>query len=104
MGTNYYVKLDVCKSCGRPIDTIHLGKSSAGWKFMFQCNNNFYKDIKSLKEWLKSKVIENEYGEKISKKDFWNMVKIKQKEKAAGGTEHGLIIIDGYDFYDREFS
>ena len=37
MGTNYYVK----KKDGSHKDTIHIGKSSAGWKFLFQSVSGF---------------------------------------------------------------
>ena len=33
MGTNYYLRIDVCPVCGRPAHSLHVGKSSAGWAF-----------------------------------------------------------------------
>jgi hypothetical protein len=33
MGTNYYLKRDVCEHCGRAAETLHIGKSSYGWCF-----------------------------------------------------------------------
>ena len=105
MGTNYYAKINICPTCKRPEETIHLGKSSGGWKFMFQLNGcKFYKNIKEMRKWLADKTIENEYGEQVSHLEFWDMAKDKQTGKRAGGTENGLIAIDGYDFYDRHFS
>lgn len=104
MGTNYYAKINICPTCKKPEEEIHLGKSSAGWQFSFQYNNGrFYKNIKEMKKWLFNKEIENEYGEKVSYNDFWKMVKEKQKiidpEKL-----NDEIIIDGYKFFNREFS
>jgi len=50
MGTNYYYKEDIntCKCCGRPeeIKEIHIGKSSCGWNFLFDCY------LKTYKEWV----------------------------------------------------
>jgi len=79
MGTNFYTKLNECDKCKR-FDSVHLGKSSGGWQFSFQYNGGkFYKNVKEMKKWLSSKTIENEYGEIINNKDFWEMVSHKQK-------------------------
>lgn len=104
MGTNYYAKINICPTCRKPEEEIHLGKSSFGWQFSFQYNDGkFYKNIEEMKKWLFDKVIENEYGEIVLHNDFWKMVKEKQKtidpEKLSDE-----IIIDGYKFFNREFS
>ena len=107
MGTNYYIKENICPLCKRADKEIHLGKSSSGWRFMFNYNKGrYYKDIKEMQKWLADKRIEDEYGEEVSHLDFWDMVQDKQKEKSDGGVGkyRDLIIIDSYDFYDREFS
>lgn len=109
MGTNYYAKINICSCCNRPEETVHLGKSSAGWSFALQYNGGrFYTDFKGMKSWLKDKVIENEYGEKVSKEVFIDMVEIKKKIKdpdADYGPMSGKIIkINGYKFFDWEFS
>jgi hypothetical protein len=48
MGTNYYLKKNICECCNRS-DVLHVGKSSAGWNF----NLRVYKDegIDSLEDW-----------------------------------------------------
>ena len=100
MGTNYYTKVNFCTKCKRG-EEIHLGKSSAGWKFAFQYNGQkFYKDIKEMKEWLKGKVIKNEYGERVSNKSFWKLVESKQDQRSG----HTATKDGNYDFYDYEFS
>lgn len=116
MGTNYYVGNKACKECGHRPDQIHLGKASAGWQFSFQYNGGkFYKNVPEMKEWLKDKQIVNEYGDKISQWEFWEMVDTLQnptkgyknhaeychKEYPSMTTEH---IIDGYSFSDVDFS
>ncbi|MCP4355466.1 MAG: hypothetical protein GY793_07505 [Proteobacteria bacterium] len=102
MGTNYYTKINICKTCGRE-DNIHLGRSSAGWQFSFQYNDGkYYKNIIEMREWLASKNIKNEYGDSITHKDFWDMVENKQENKHQETTGH--ILIDGYKFFNTEFS
>ena len=102
MGTNYYIKENFCKSCGR-FESIHLGKSSAGWRFCFNLNGKkYYKNVKEMKVWLKGKTIENEYNEEISQKDFWDMVNIKQKISTKD--EIHTFNISSYRFLDCEFS
>ena len=107
MGTNYYVKLDRCKHCGRSTE-VHLGKSSGGWEFSFQYNGGeYYKNIEEMKEWLEDKQIYNEYDEKISNNDFWQLV-----ESKIGGLKHteecpddeNSFRIGRYEFSDFEFS
>jgi len=109
VGTNYYIKKEVCEKCGRSDGDIHLGKSSFGWQFSFQYNGGqFYKNVKEMKVWTKDKDIFNEYGEKVSYEEFWEMVKSKQKKKFCNhaemyknqGNQH---VIDGYSFSDGEF-
>lgn len=58
MGMNYYAEGMVeCHNCGGKHickNGIHLGKSSAGWRFLFAFNGGeYYKDVSSIKQWLK---------------------------------------------------
>ena len=96
MGTNYYVSCPVCQVEGR-----HIGKSSAGWKFLFRLYPEEH--IRSVKDWqreLKDKIIINEYREELSPQEFWSFVCMKQREKLDGGS----VMVDGYCFEEREFS
>lgn len=55
-------------------NTIHIGKRSGGWKFLFNHNNWKYYDYtqKSINEFLQSCYkLENEYGDEISIEQFW---------------------------------
>ncbi len=105
MGTNYYTRENECRHCDR-YEEIHLGKSSCGWEFSFQYNGGeYYHNIKEMKQWLKDKNIFNEYGSKVSYKEFWKMVKdkkggLKHAEKHPGVTD---FMIEGYSFTDCEF-
>jgi hypothetical protein len=114
MGTNYYTKENECKACGEH-EEIHLGKSSCGWQFTFQYNKGrFYKSVPEMKKWTKDKIIKNEYGETISDKKFWDMVKGKQKKENLNHAKEmhrdypsfrdTEYIIGGYSFSDGEFS
>jgi hypothetical protein len=105
MGTNYYVEQNRCKTCNRKEEAIHLGKSSFGWRFAFQYNDGkYYKDIKEMKEWLKDKEIVDEYGQRISYKEFWKMISIKQKIKDNRSDDDRVKVVGKYRFYNYQFS
>jgi len=103
MSTNYYLIYNECKCCNRS-DSVHLGKSSGGWKFTFKTIEDFpldkvdlalqiaehkqsidIKSWKSLKEFLQKYVvdfktarIEDEYSANISFEEFLDLVHSKQ--------------------------
>lgn len=72
---------------------IHIGKSSCGWKFLFNYNHfKFYEPTKeSINNFLSSEdvTIYDEYGDKISVDKFWEMVDLKK-----GG-------IDNKEYYSK---
>lgn len=90
MGTNYYAVRN------RPTteEPIHIGKSSAGWKFHFQSQNETYHDPPAIwntydqvYEWLYKYTVESdqyvimdEYDEIVSFDDFIKLVEDKQSE------------------------
>ena len=109
MGTNYYTKNEKCPTCGNEPEGLHLGKSSIGWKFIFQYNGGtYYETVEGMKSWLKDKKIVDEYGAEVSYEDFWKMVDTKQKpEFKSHAEEHPSqydFVLAGYSFTDREFS
>lgn len=55
-------------------EDIHIGKRSAGWKFLFNANNfkYFQPNKESLIKWLKSGQIIDEYDRKFTFEEFWN--------------------------------
>ena len=75
MGTNYYVEKEG--------NSIHIGKSSSGWKFLFQENNQYYdkKDKSSIFRFLKlnKTTFIDEYDELVDVEEFWKMVEQKQQ-------------------------
>ena len=64
MGTNYYLQLNKCPTCGR-YEEIHIGKSSAGNAFSLHVTD----EIRSIDDWIElfyRGQIFNEYGDEIS--------------------------------------
>lgn len=90
---------------------IHIGKSSDGWKFLFNHNNWKYYDYskESINAFLECcDCIYNEYNEKITIEEFWTLVDSKKdgyngrqyyenEVKQAEEKEKGLIE-DRFDF------
>lgn len=113
MGTNYFVvstKPTVCHP-------IHIGKSSAGWKFLFHrvkgYDNYFSNDpLNTFPQWKKfleehtsngNIVIMDEYDRVISLDEFLALVERKQKVTNPDDFTYADNI-DGYRFTDGEFS
>ena len=121
MGTNYYAvpkaddetKAKILEAIKQELwdearslmpDSIHIGKSSGGWQFLFNHNEwrYFEKTQASIAKFLSNCVIYDSYNENISPNDFWVMVDRKKEMRAE--TEYGFIE-DGLVFsYSSEFS
>lgn len=110
MGTNYYavqkisdeVKNDICEKIKNDkyseaesvfndnYKKIHIGKSSYGWKFLFNYNHFNYYDLtrESIDKFLRqgNTMLFDEYGEKINIDDFWDMV--DSKSNGLGNKEY----------------
>ena len=108
MSTNFYVRLDACKYCGRAEKEIHLGKSAVGWKFLLQANGyQFYKDWEEMKDWLKGKRIFDEYGKEKTKEEFIEWVENRKSIIESNNDDYyddNISYINGYKFYDVNFS
>ena len=125
MGTNYYLHTDVCPHCNRERERIHVGKSSAGWPFLFRGYRSWPPDgvphpITSALEWrqfIEQSVAQgaglfDEYGERQDVAEFWGFVQGKLGETrgpdATPGYWHGAresewTDSEGYRFVDHEF-
>jgi hypothetical protein len=84
MGTNYYVRHEACRECGRCAEDIHIGKSSMGWKFLFaplerRDDDGIY-SWKQWREYLVGKKIVDEHGRGISLPAFIDLVESKQND------------------------
>jgi len=76
MGTNYYLKTDVCDHCERS-EKIHIGKSSFGWVFALHVIPE--KNLNCLADWLTTiaepgNLIEDEYGAQIPLSKFLKII------------------------------
>lgn len=112
MGTNYYAVPR--KPTTR--EPIHIGKSSLGWKFLFQSQNDRWNDppiiwntYEECREWLYKYTVENpiyvilnEYDEEISFDDFFGMVQRKQDEENPDEYTYAENK-GGYRFSDKYF-
>ena len=125
MGTNYYVAKNKCECCKRYDEEFHIGKSSSGWAFTFQgYKYDGLVSWKFYKEYLKDKIIMDEYGEQISYDEFVHMVETYKSPKYINphngiknhlhndaarkqgyfNPEYDWDDEDGYSFGTREFS
>lgn len=108
MGTNYYAHVNPCSECGKPEEKLHLGKSSGGWKFCFR-DRDEYSDITEFQTFIRLDYVKlvDEYGREISPDDFMEKVEGKQDERShiesVDKTEDWRSV-EGYEFFDREFS
>ena len=117
MGTNYYA-VENKPSIRSP---YHIGKSSAGWLFLFQTQNKKWDDppviwntYKQVFDWLyehtvikKDFVIMNEYNELVTYDYFKKLVDDKQADewcRANKDNFHCARNVDGCRFSDEEFS
>ena len=117
MGTNYYV----VKNGPSVEEPIHIGKSSYGWLFLFQAQNErwheppvVWQTWSQVLDWLQSYtvdradyVIMDEYDRVISLEDFIDLVESKQIDEFNLGNPDNFSDarnVDGYRFTDREFS
>ncbi len=112
MGTNYYAVRN------RPtVDKpVHIGKSSMGWKFLFQTQNDIWNEPKiiwntydQVYEWLYKYTVESndyvimdEYDEIISFDDFIQMVESKQNENNDNDFTYAKNV-NGYRFTNENF-
>lgn len=122
MGTNYYVHTpscpNACDHCSAS-EELHLGKSSVGWRFLFQAEEDWPRE-EAYGLWLeraKSGEIRDEYGEVIALDDLLAFVGRKQEDRShmddypgrpRGALHNSLrasdFVCEGYDFCGRYFS
>ena len=126
MGTNYYVAKNLCECCNRYDEEYHIGKASYGWAFSFQgYRAERLVSWRTWKEFLKDKIIIDEYGERTNYDWFVNYIEENKSpgyvredgHKNLQHNEQGKIDKrpwfnpendwddeDGYAFCAREFS
>ena len=117
MGTNYYL----VRNGPSVREPIHIGKSSAGWLFSFQAQNepwheppivwNTYEQVSDTLKRLTVDstefVIMNEYDEVITFAEFFDMVDRKQNDRHNQDNPDNFAYarnVNGYRFIDEWFS
>ena len=117
MGTNYYAVRNRPSLC----EPIHIGKSSGGWLFLFQDQQDTWRDppvvwhsYPEVLDWLKKYTIEqpdyvilNEYDQIIPFTTFVQMVERKQADEHCLSNPDNFKYsknVDGYRFSDGDFS
>lgn len=118
MGTNYYIRENVCAHCNRYDDSgTHIGRSSNGWMFCF--NAREHTTFEAWRDCLKlyDGQIFDEYSRKISaaelleliesKKDgLWHQTYLEKYPKHRSQWDIGsdeYIDGEGHRFLPREF-
>lgn len=100
MGTNFYVDIEPpCQHCGRGGERLHIGKSSAGWQFLFEAHAALgLTSWHAWKAYLRGRNIWDEYGGRFRLADFELIVERKQGLRTEHGQahldEHGYLISD----------
>lgn len=102
MGTNYYLKTQVCPHCKRAKDTLHIGKSSAGWCFGLCLHPDH--GVNSLDDWQKlfnaaDSAIEDDYGEELTPDNMLGII-TKRGRKDIGWSAAPM----GYESWDAFFA
>lgn len=102
MGTNYYLNYDYCPCCGNARQRVHIGKTSKGWKFLFDAKSTNCENIEQIKEKLRFGNIKNEYGDSIGYQEFFDIVENMQSEMPRRSKM--AYSVSGYEFNEQEFS
>lgn len=86
---------------------VHICKSSCGWQILFDHNwGKYYQpDRKSLEAFLSEPDtwIENEYGEKLSYDEFWDMVKSHNENSRNSWTSESYRKSEGRGLDDAHY-
>ena len=106
MGTNYYAKKHYYGYWGDYVEKYHIGKSSAGWKFLFNHVKNETHSLYTGDDWDKflddfSVEIEDECGRKVKLLNFWVMVHNKQDSEAHNDPMYCGLDEEGYNVMNK---
>lgn len=107
MGTNYYVNTPACpNACEHCSETerVHLGKSSAGWRFLLYAEPEWPRD-EAFACWVRralSGPITDEYGRPCTLAELLDLAASKADGSRTACANDFLSC--GHDFCDRPFS
>ena len=86
MGTNFYAHTETG-------EVHHLGKRSAGWRFLFRAHPDQFDSLATLTGWLENTPadIRSEYGDKLNPIEFLTMARTwcRPEQAAAYGNPDG---------------
>lgn len=118
MGTNYYVRTASCENaCEHCAESrlVHLGKTSAGWRFSFQAQPEWPRE-QAFAEWQTlagSGSIEDEYGRAITRTELLAMIVARRDLRSHLTPQPDLdyhrpsddwFENDGHEFGTRDFT
>lgn len=117
MGSNYYAFDERITETTDFNEGLHIGKNSCGWVFHFESHYKpKLKTVQDYREFLKEKVIYDEYDREISYEEFWSIVE-DSKKLFNGSPPYVLIdpnypndytrdswVDEGFAFTESEFS
>ena len=83
MGTNFYAFNERITEGTDLHEGLHIGKNSGGWVFNFQAHENL-RTVKDYKDFLRDKVIYDEYEREIPYNEFWVIVEYSKEEDHFG--------------------
>jgi hypothetical protein len=110
MGTNYYCydNSEKCPNCEHGSISVHLGKSSYGWKFLLNYNDGkYYETFREFQIFIKDKIILDEYDNEVENEYLIEKIKSKQNDKSHNdffSYDEFYRDSDGYEFLDATFS
>lgn len=91
MGTNYYVRYNICEKCGR-YDKYHIGKSSGGWCFSLHVAPELeINDLEDVKKIMDQGEIYDEYGDQIDKNTMLKIITDRWKYQSIHGLKRHKI-------------
>ena len=89
MGTNYYAKINCCKLCGKPEKEVHIGKDSAGWKFVIELNSEYFTNLEELYAFMQQSNVRifDEYGKEVTYEDIIDIIETNKDMESRNGTD-----------------
>jgi len=90
VGTNYYLRKNVCEHCGRGDKDKHIGKASYGWCFSLHVIPE--DGINTLDDWKREfgsdrSQIVNEYGESVDASQMLDIITKRKHPKPPGDSD-----------------
>ena len=111
MGTNYYaVKTLTDEGGSLSMDLkIHIGKDSAGWKFVFDCSHGLFTEGHSAMTMLLNEdyTIQNEYGRIIAGFELYEKIQAQHNDRSLKDLRddpEGIIDSHGFNLCFTSFT